>query len=256
MKMRKYVIAALSLTGLILLIAIGCDKEEEVQTLDDQAPNALVFEDPSLIDQVSPYFYDNHIYRIELLGENREKKEVEEAARNNGVDMNCLMLSEVKKFYFNHCGVIMYSIPTSNPEETVILYRSHGLFQVSLANFSPAEDQKMQFRLRTMDDQLFYAFNLDDQNRIGDFIVSDNEIIKSFNSEIYYLTLDTGHRKSTTTEDAECCRREADWKACMMCTLDACNESWLCRLSGFVVGPELAAALAASCIGAGPDTWC
>ena len=254
--MKKFFIGALALTGIILLLAYGCDKEDEVQILDERTSNSLVYEDLSLKDEVSPYFYDNHIYRIEQLGENREKSEVEAAARENGVDMDCLLLTEVRKFYFNHTGVIMYSIPTADPEQTVILYESHGLFQVSMAEFRPAAGQRTRFSLRTLDDQPFYAFQLDEKNRIGEFVVSDNEAIKSFNNEIYFLTLETSHRKSIYTEDAVCCRKEATWKACMTCTLDACNESWICRLTGFVAGPELAAALAASCIGAGPGARC
>jgi len=254
--MKKLLFGIPVLTGIILLLAYGCDKEDEVQILDADASNSLVYEDPSLIDEVSPYFYDNHIYRIEQLGENPEKRKVEAAARENGVDMDCLLLEVVKKHYFNHTGVIMYSIPTSNPEQTVILYQSHGLFQVSMAEFGPAPGQKMQFGLRTMDDQPFCSFQLDEQNRIGEFVVSENELIQSFNNDIYFLTLETSHRKSTHAEDAVCCRKEATWKACMSCTVDACLDSWVCKLAGIAAGPELAAALAASCIGAGPDARC
>jgi hypothetical protein len=254
--MKKLLIGIPVLAGIILLLTYGCDQEDEVQIADALTSNTLVYDDPSLIDEVSPYFYDNHIYRIEYLGENQERREVESAARENGVDMDCLLMEEVKKHYFNHTGVIMYSIPTSDPAQTVILYQSHGLFQVSMAEFRPVAGQRMQYSLRTLDDQPFCSFQLDDQNRIGEFLVCDNEIIQSFNNEIYFLTLETGHRKSTLTEDAECCRKEATWKACMMCTLDACDASWLCRLTGIAAGPELAAALAASCIGAGPDARC
>jgi hypothetical protein len=247
---------SLVLTGIILLVAYGCDKEDEIQILDDRTSNSLVYEDLSLKDEVSPNFYDKHIYRIEHLGENREKRELEAAARKNGVDMDCLLLTEVKKFYFNHTGVIMYSIPTSDPEQAVILYKSHGLFQVSMAKFGPAAGQRFQFSLRTMDDQPFYSFQLDEHNRIGEFVVSDNELIKSFNNDIYSLTLETSHRKSSHIENAECCRKKASWKACMTCTLDACYDSWVCKLTAIVAGPELAAALAASCIGAGPNARC
>ena len=254
--MKKLFIGALALTGIILLMAYGCDKEDEIQIMDDRTSNSLVYEDLSLKDEVSPYFYDKHIYRIEYLGENLERNEVEAAARENGVDMDGLLLQEVKKFYFNHTGVIMYSIPTKDPEQTVILYQSHGLYQVSLAEFRPALEQRSQYTLRTMDDQPFYSFQLDEEMRIGEFVVSDNERIKTFNNEIYFLTLETSHRKSTYTEDAVCCRKEASWRACMTCTLDACNDSWVCKLTAIVAGPELAAALAASCIGAGPNARC
>jgi len=247
---------ALALTGVILLMVYGCDKDAEIQIQDKNTANTLAYEDPSLIDEVSPNFYDNHIYRIEYLGENQEKRRVEAAVRENGVDMNGLLLGEVRKFYFNHTGVMMYSIPTYDPEQTVIIYESHGLFQVSMAEFRPSDGNRSYYGLRTLDDQLFYSFQLDPQNRIGELVVNENELIQSFNHEIYYLTLETSHRKSTQSQDAVCCRKEASWKACMNCSMDACNENFLCKLTSFVAGPELAAAFAISCIGAGPDARC
>ena len=72
--MKKLLFGSLFLTGIILFVAFGCTKEDETQTLDDQTSNSLVYEDNSLIDEISPYFYDNHIYRIEKLGENQEKR--------------------------------------------------------------------------------------------------------------------------------------------------------------------------------------
>lgn len=255
MKKRKYLIAPLLFMGIVLIV-YSCAKEDEVMEPEKQSTNSLVYEDNSLLDEVSPYFYDNHFYRIEKLGENPEKKHVVSAVRDQGFDVDCMILSEVQKFYFNHTTTIMYSIPTSDPEQTAIIYESNGLYQVTMATYRSVAGKRMQFELRTADDQLFYQMQIDDQNRMGELLIVDNKIINSFNNEIYYLTIETGHRKSVMAEDAECCRREEDWKACLNCTLDACNSSWFCRLSGFIVGPELAAAFAASCIGAGPDTFC
>ena len=79
--MKKLVMGALALTGVILLLVYGCDKDAEIQIQDKDTANSLVYEDPSLIHDVSPNFYDNHIYRIEYLGENQEKRRVETAAR-------------------------------------------------------------------------------------------------------------------------------------------------------------------------------
>lgn len=254
--MRKYVFVALSLTGLILLIPFGCDKEDEVQTRDDQASNALVFEDPSLMSQVSPYFYDNHIYRIEVLAENREKKRVVQAITNSGADMTCLQLEDVQKFYFNHTELVMYAVPTLDPEQTLILYERFGLFQAILAEYQALPGNRSQYGLKTLDDELYFSFQLEDQNWIGEFRINENQIIHSFNTQVYALSLQEGHGKSALSEEAVCCRREDNWKACVMCTLDACDESVLCRLTAIATGPALAAAIAASCIGAGPDARC
>lgn len=256
MKTRKYVFVALSLMGLILLIAFGCDKEDEVQNLDTQTTNALVYEDPSLMDEVSPNFYDNHIYRIEVLGENQEKNRVLEAARESGADMDCLNLSEVEKYYFNHTDLIMYSIPGDDPEQALILYERHGLFMASMAEYHPLEGERSQYSLKTLDDELYFSFQLDNQNWMGEFEVKDNKIINSFNNQVYAVSLEEGHVKSAKSIRLPCCRKEKNWSACVNCTLDACEESAICRLLTIVSGPTIAAGIAASCIGAGPDARC
>jgi hypothetical protein len=256
MKMRKYVTTALSLTGLILLIAIGCDKEEEVQTVVDQAPNALVFEDPSLIDQVSPHFYDNHIYRIEVLAENREKQRVVRAISESGFDRTCLMMGEVQKFYFNHTELIMYAVPTGDAGKMLILYERSGLFQAILAEYNPLSGNRSRYALKTLDDALYFSFQLDDDNWTGDFQVNDNQIMNDYNTQIYALNFEEGREKSASSEEAACCRKEETYRDCIMCTLDACEESALCRLTALAAGPALAAAIAASCIGAGPGARC
>jgi len=256
MKKKKYVFMALSLTGLLLLIAFGCNKEEEVTTLNTQESNALVFDDPSLKDEVSPNFYDNHIFRIEVLGENQEKNRVLHAAAESGADMSCLNVSEIQKFYFNHTELIMYSIPGDDPEQALILYERFGLFQVSLAEYQPLEQNRSLYSLKTLDDELYFSFQLDDQNWIGEFEVRNNEIINSYNKDVYAVSLEEGHVKSAKSIRLPCCRKEKNWSACVNCTLDACEESAVCRLLTIVSGPTIAAGIAASCIGAGPDARC
>jgi len=256
MKMKKYVFVALSLTGLILLIAFGCDKEEEVPYLNTQESNTLVFEDPSLKDEVSPNFYDNHIYRIEVLGENQEKNRVLKAASESGADISCLNVTEIQKCYFNHTELIMYSIPGDDPEKALILYERYGLFQVSLAEYHPLEGERNQYSLKTLDDELYFSFQLDDQNWIGEFEVRDNEIINSFNNQVYAVSLEEGHVKSAASYIVPCCRKQENWSACVNCTLDALEGRAFFRLAIIASGPTVAAAIAASCIGAGPDARC
>lgn len=256
MKKKNYVFVALSLTGLILLIAFGCDKEEEVTNLNTQESNVLVFEDPSLEDEVSPNFYDNHTYRIEVLGENQEKKRVLQAAIESGADMSCLNVSEVEKYYFNHTELIMYSISGDDPEQALILYERYGLFQVSLAEYHPLEGERSQYSLKTLDDELYFSFQLDGQNWIGDFEVNDNEIINSFNNQVYAVSLEEGHGKSATSIRFPCCRKEKNWSSCVDCTLDALEGRTIFRLAVMATGPVIAAGIAASCIGAGPKARC
>ena len=173
--MKRKCLVLLPMAGIILFFVAGCNKDEESQSTGKESNNSLVYEDSSIKEEVSPYFYDNHIYRIELLGANAEREQIIREALKNGVEEGFLMIEEAQKFFFNHTGVIMYSIPTLDPEQTLIIYESKGLFQVSIAHYRPNEVGGMSFALLTMDDRDYFSLKLDDQMRIGEMRVSENE---------------------------------------------------------------------------------
>jgi len=257
MMKRKYLFASLLLTGIILFVAYSCTKEDSIQESKDRSSNVLIYEDKSLMDEVSPYFYDNHIYRIELLGDNQEREQILRAALAEGVEEEFLVIDEAQKFHFNHTGVIMYSVPTLDPEQTLIIYETEGLFQVSMAHFRPVENGLMYFALKTMDDREYFSLKLDDQNRVGELKLYENEKVKSFNKAVYSLTLTEESQDLTVKSvSAPCCRKESGWSNCMECTVNDCESSWVCKLTALIAPVELAAGLAASCIGAGPDSRC
>lgn len=255
--MKRMYLVFLPLVGVILFFFFGCNKDEEIQSSGNESSNAVIYEDASLKEQVSPYFYDNHIYRIELLGANLERERILRAALDQGLEEAFLLLEEAQKFFFNHTDVIMYSIPTLDPEQTLILYETMGLYQVSMAHFGPAGGGNMSFSLKTMDDRDYFSLKLDDQMRMGELKVYENEEIKSFNRTIYSLTY-TEESQDVTTKSAtaDCCRNESSWSDCMDCTVNDCQGSWLCKIVGIVAPVELVAGFAASCIGAGPDARC
>lgn len=257
MKMKRLCLVLLPLAGIILFFVVGCNKDEETQCPRKESANSLIYEDLSLKEEVSPYFYDNHIYRIELLGANQEKEQILREARTNGVEEGFLMIEEAQKFFFNHTGVVMYSIPTLDPEQTLILYESKGLYQVSMAHYGPAEGGLMSFALKTMDDRSYFSLKLDDQNRIGDLKVYENEEVLSFNRAVYSISLKEESQDETLKgSSAICCRKESSWGDCMSCTVDDCSGSWLCKVVAIVAPAELIAGFAASCIGAGADARC
>lgn len=257
MKMKRMYLVLLPVAGMILFFFFGCNKDEESRSSDKESTNSLVYEDASLLDEVSPYFYDNHIYRIELLGANLERDRIVRAAQEQGVEEAFLLIEEAQKFFFNHTDVIMYSIPTIDPEQTLILYETMGLYQVSMTHFRPAEGGVMSFTMKTMDDRDYFSLKLDDQNRIGDLKVSENEEIKTFNRAVYSLTFREESQDITAKgAAAQCCRKESSWSDCMECTTSDCLGSWLCKIVGIVAPKELIAGIAVSCVGAGPDARC
>jgi len=245
------------LTGLLLVLFAGCNKDEDSPCSTNESSNSLVYEDKSLQEEVSPYFYDNHIYRIEMLGANPERDQVVRAAMEKGVEEESLMIEKTQKFFFNHTGVIMYSIPTRDPEQTLILYETKGLYLVSMIHYRPAEMGRNSFTLKTMDDHSYFSLKLDDQNRIGDLKVFENEEIISFNNAVYSLIYKEESQETTLKgASASCCRKEGSWSACMNCTLDGCADSWICKAAAIIAPFELVAGMAASCVGAGPDARC
>ena len=257
MKMKRKCLVLLPLAGIILFYFAGCNKDEDSQSSHKESTNTLVYEDVSLKEQVSPYFYDNHIYRIEKLGANHEREYIVREALKNGVEEGFLMIEEAQKFFFNHTGVIMYSIPTLDPEQTLILYESMGLYQVSMAHFGPAAGGHMSFALKTMDDHDYFSLKLDDQMRIGELRVSENEEVKSFNRAVYSISLKEESQDETLKgTSAICCRKESSWSGCMSCTASDCSGSWLCKVVAIIAPAELIAGFAASCIGAGEGSRC
>ena len=253
---RKYFVL-LPLAGIILLSFPGCNKDEDAQGQGKECSNSLVYEDRSLLEEVSPHFYDNHIHRIELLGANQERAQVLKAALDEGLDKDFLMIESVQKFFFNHSEVIMYSIPTADPEQTVILYAARGLYQVGMAHYRPDEKGHMSFTLKTMDDRDYYSLRLDEQMRMGELKVYENDEVKRFNETVYSLTyMEESQEASPKGANAICCRRESSWSACMNCTFDDCADSWICKAAGIIAPKELVAAFAVSCIGAGADARC
>jgi hypothetical protein len=257
MKMKRICLVLLPLAVVFLFVYTGCDKDEDDPGTKNESTNTLVYEDRSLQEKVSPYFYDNHIYRIELVGENHKREQILHAALEKGVDKEFLMIEEAQKFFFNHTEVIMYSIPTLDPEQTLILYETKGLYQVGMARYRPAEQGRMSFTLSTMDDRSYFSLKLDDQNRMGELRVFDNEEVKSFNRTIYSLTLrEESREESAKGTAAICCRKESSWSDCMDCTVNDCGGSWLCKIAGIIAPVELVAGFAVSCIGAGNESRC
>jgi hypothetical protein len=98
MKMKRKCLFLLPLAGMILFFFPGCNKDEYSQNTKSESANSLVYEDNSLLEEISPYFYDNHIYRIELLGDNQERERILSEALQNGVEEDFLMIEGAQKY--------------------------------------------------------------------------------------------------------------------------------------------------------------
>ena len=149
----------------------------------------------------------------------------------------------------------MYSISIKNSENKIIIYKYDNIFQVNLAEYSTLNNIK-DFKLKSIDNQMFYSAQIDNENRIGNLKIEKNEKLNGFSNDVYSLHMEKHQMKSSFSAKEDCCRHAAGWSACMDCTAEACGRSWICVAALVVAGPETLAGFAVSCIGAGPNTFC
>lgn len=254
MKTKKWIAASLLTIVSAVVLFYSCSRDDDPvlsqeTTLQAEEENSLIYEDPNKLGDPSPYFYDNHFYRIEHIGVNHERSQVENALPDAG----CAQIGEMHKYYFDNSKMLMYSIPGNDPEKTWIVYRHEDTFQSFEVDYYPLAEGGMQFRMQTPDGAHFYSLKIDEENYLYDFELSDNRAVTAFSERIYHTRSQKVALKSAS---AECCRREDSWRDCMTCTLNDCDNSLFCRITGLVIGPYLAAGFAGSCVGAGPDTFC
>jgi hypothetical protein len=253
MKIKLYMMSFAIIIAFV--IYIGCS--ENSQEIIESENNEVVFEDLSLNTNVSPNFYDNHFYLVEKLGNNKERETIINTAQEKGVDLNTLNVKDVKKFYLNNTDILMYSISMKESEKEMFVYQYDDLYQISIIDLCQIGN-KQQFTLKTLDNQLVYSLQLDNENRMGNFVREQNSEMKTFSNDIYDLRVEKYNLKITTTAvaDDDCCRHESGWSDCVDCSVEACGKSWACVVSIVASGSAVVAGFAVSCIGAGPSAWC
>lgn len=253
--MKKYLYIT-KVMALLLVIVYSCSSND-FSGSDEVLKNEIIFEDSSLRTNISPNFYDNHFYLIEKLGDNSEKMEIIDVISKSNIEFSRIENNDIKKFYFNNTDLLMYSIPVIGSGNKIIVYKYDNIYQVNEIESYQIKD-KTQFELKTIDNNLFYSFQVDKENRLANFNIEDNEKMNSFSNRVYEK-----HHSNTNSTDggstggqASCCRKMPGWSACMNCTISECGSNWVCAVAFGVAPKEMAAAFAASCIGAGPNSFC
>lgn len=254
--MKKY----LSISILLLSVIIfSCSDNVDELNANETSMNEVIFEDITLLKNISPNFYDNHFYRVEQLGDNKEKKKIISLIIDKGFNQVNLISEDVKKFYFNNTNLLMYSISIKDSQNKLIIYKYEGLYQVNFAEYYSVGN-KMQFEMKTFDNKLYYSLQINGDNKIGNFNIKDNIEISNFSSDVYSLS--STFKNFSTNEchpveqKGKCCRKQCSWSDCMDCSVSACGQTWYCAITFALLPVEFSAGLAASCIGAGPNSWC
>lgn len=154
------------LISLFFICLLTSCSDVQTNNTNETSINEVIFEDPSLKTNISPNFYDNHFYLIEKLGYNSERTQIIDAVKENGIDLSTLDNKDIKKFYFNSSEILMYSISIKSSENKVIIYKYDDIYQVNKAEYFAVGD-KMQFNLKTIDNNMFYSLQLDEEHKIG-----------------------------------------------------------------------------------------
>ena len=251
--MKKYL--KISLFGIIIssLLIYSCTTELEEEAFIEKTENSIVFEDQSLKTNISPNYYDNHFYLIEQIGNNDERKKIVLEVEKSGASLNLLNIKDVKKFYFNHSDIIMYSVAYKNSKNKVIIYKYDSVYQIILAENSYIKDKEVkQFKFITQNNELFYSLQLNGENKIGNYIIKDNSKMNSFKKEINILNQQKKELNNlmskTNSEEEEACTDKETWSDCMDCTVSECSSSWVCGISFALLPVEMAAGFAISCL--------
>lgn len=253
--MKKYPLILLIMAGIIAVLIISCQKDS--LSREGTEDNSVLFEDQSLLENISPNFFDNHIYRIELLGNNDELCELASIIYNEGIVAEELNMYAAKKHYFNHSPVVMYSVPYTSNEDLVIVYQYETEAIVMHSKTRPGKENDLH-SLSSSDGKLLYTLEVNDKGEFGNIITHHNLEFEDFNTRVYTLSQAKLSNRGSylKVKEEDCCRRKADWAACIDCTVSAFTSSFVGTLSLILVGKEAMGAIAVSCINAGPTARC
>lgn len=241
---------------LLIIFASSC-AEQENQNPKIINQNEIIFEDLSLLDNVSSNFYDNHFYLVELIREKSEKTDFLSKINDTEIDIKKLNTNEIKKFYLNNSDVLIYSIPFVDSNKKIIAYRYDELYYFTLSETNKTKGVT-EYKFNTLNNDLFYSIELNDENKLGTINVAKNSTFNLFSDDVNNLFSKKYHtfKSNSLKKDAECCRKESDWDDCLTCTINYCGSKWWCAAGLVVAGPEALAAFAVSCVGANSDAWC
>lgn len=255
--MKKYLNIAISSILLLSAIIYSCSNNRDNLNTYEASMNEVIFENLSLKRNISPNFYDNHFYLIEKLGKNNERSEIINIAIQNGIKKAQINEKDIKKFFLNNSEILMYSLQLKESDEILILYKYDNIYQVSVASLNEVNNKIKQFKIKTIDGTLFYSIKINEENKMGDFVLNPNSQMNEFSNNVYESHIEKHNiNSSIKVAKEDCCRHASGWSSCMDCTVSACGTSWACAGAFGVAPREMLAAFAVSCVGAGPNTFC
>lgn len=230
--------------GIITLLFISCSTESNNSNIEN---NSLMNKgvENELSDEIKEKLKISAFYQIEKSNIEYINLVNELVAKN--IDTTNLDFDKVTLMSFSNHDVKLISIPIKNSNEKILSYNfdKEYVFLKSLM----IENQVTIFTL----DNNKLAESKYENNTLLVNGVYDNSLVNNFSNAVYSKTdigeaIDDGGGSS-------CCRKRT-YTNCVRCTVDAIygNSFWL--MAGTYILPELTAAIFASCIGSGPNSFC
>lgn len=256
--MKKIIVSISLLLAMLAASIMQSCTESTSEEMTGFEENLVIFEDLNLKSRVSKDPLENHIFRKELLGNNEEMERIVGEIENRNMDLEGLDIYGIQKCYLNNSEIIMYSVPFISSENVVIIYAFEDVYQVMVAVFEKSSAEQTEFRLSTLDGELYYGMSIKSENRIGNFKTSQNSEIDAFSNEVIALEINQRSKTERMTKSvgAACCRQMNSWAECINCTVDAFSGKWFSNIAFAIVGKEYLAAIGVSCIGARPKAIC
>lgn len=154
-------------------------------------------------------------------------------------------LNSITRIIMTKSSAVVLSVTSKTAGETISAYKYNKNYCIITAT---QEGNIVEYS--TIDGAHFASFKHD-----GDTFTfidkTDNEAINTFSNAIYNDELKT-RALTRANYNSECCRREATWKDCMACTQESLGFVGYALMLMWRVD----LAVAGSCLGAGPNTFC
>lgn len=162
-------------------------------------------------------------------------------------------MNDIQRINCFNTDVTILSIPVKGTSQTLAAYFRGNKYAVCIVTV-----EESQWQYKSLDGQPFILANIEDEKFYIE--ASKNMVIEKFSNEMRQVQTTSLKApislKSTSSEGTgySCCRKAPSYDECINCTVSGLNGVTFAYLATY--NPAILLAIAASCVGAGPDAWC
>lgn len=216
MKNVKVPILALFCGSLLFVNCSGSIQEPN----KENAEISLIYSDveaASILGEDYANYFDSNVSMIQRVGPGHKLaiKFIDELSLCN-FDKSMFDMNTLNRVLLKDSDIVLYSIEYINSDNKILAFVYNEEYF-----FIKAHNSDNVLSLYTLDDQIFmtYKFNYEADNIISTKPYS-NKAMNLFSQRIYddYSFRTKSGESVATRTMSDCCRRRADWEACIACT--------------------------------------